>query len=91
MKIKIFFTVLFTILLTTRVFAQWPGCFYALELKDSGGKTIDSLNKEYQFTIDMSNPYLLSIKLCGDSIKEIRTYILLIYSPSQKYQQAMKW
>ena len=67
MKVKIIFILLFIILLTSPVFAQWPGCFYAFELKDIDGKTIDSLNTDYKFSIDMSNPYLLSIKMCDDN------------------------
>src|SRR5438105_2714379 len=58
---------IFLCLISFKLYSQWPGCFYAFELRDSDGKTIDSLNTEYSFTIDKSNPYLLGIKPCNDN------------------------
>ncbi len=58
--------IIFLALTTLKVYSQWPGSFYSFELKDIDGKNIDSLNTDFSFTYDMSNPYLLGIKMCDD-------------------------
>ncbi len=47
--------------------AQWPGAFYAFELNDAGGKRIDSLSKDYKFSIDEKSTGPVSIEICKNN------------------------
>ena len=53
------------------LFAQWPGYFYAFELKDSGGNKIDSASANYKMTTvpcnDCGDNIVMGISICGDN------------------------
>jgi hypothetical protein len=63
MKFKIFFLLL--TLLSVKSFCQWPGYFYAFELKDSKGNIIDTNNTEYKMTsVSCCEGIITGIKMC---------------------------
>jgi hypothetical protein len=55
----------FIAIFCSNIYSQWPGCFYAFELKGADGKPIDSLSTDYKMVLDKdANPYLLNVKMC---------------------------
>ncbi len=65
MKNKILISALFLITLSACAFAQWPGYFYAFELKDSDGKIIDTSNTKYKMTpVSCCTAIITGIKMC---------------------------
>ena len=65
MKNKIILTSLFLFILTGVTFAQWPGYFYAFELKDPDGNIIDSSNTHYKMTpVSCCTAIITGIKIC---------------------------
>ena len=65
MKYKTLIAVLFLLVITGVSFAQWPGYFYAFELKDTDGNTIDSNNTNYKMTaIPCCTTIVTGIKMC---------------------------
>ena len=50
---KILFKIfLFILFFSIKSNAQWPGTFYAFELKGTDGKYVDSLSSDYKLTVD---------------------------------------
>lgn len=47
---KTWISILIFIAITSRIYSQWPGYFYAFELKDSKENIIDSNNTNYKMT-----------------------------------------
>jgi hypothetical protein len=65
MKNKMVLTGLLLITLTSAAFAQWPGYFYAFELKDPDGNIIDSNNTNYKMTaLPCCNEIVTGISIC---------------------------
>ena len=65
MKNKIVLAALLIITFTSGVFAQWPGYFYAFELKDPDGNNIDSNNTNYKMTtVSCCTTIVTGIKIC---------------------------
>jgi len=64
-------TILFFLLISSAVFAQWPGYFYAFELKDSEGNAIDSISNDYRMkTIvcsECKDEIVMGIRICEDN------------------------
>ena len=71
MKNKIILTVLLGILFVPELFSQWPGYFYAFELKDADGKTIDTTTKNYTGETIVCDGcgenIVLGIRICEDN------------------------
>lgn len=62
---KITFTVIFIIVLVSGSYAQWPGYFYAFELKDAEGNTIDTNNTNYKMTpVSATENLVTGIEIC---------------------------
>ncbi len=65
MKIRISIAVVFLTVLTSAAYSQWPGYFYAFELKDSDGVIIDSNNTVYKMTaLPCCDAIVTGIKIC---------------------------
>ena len=55
------------ILISSKIFAQWPGAFYTFELKDAHGNAIDSLSTDYKMSIDEASTGPAAIEICTDN------------------------
>jgi hypothetical protein len=65
MKNKIIIAVLLGILVLPELFSQWPGYFYAFELKDADGNIIDTNNTNYKMTTVRATENLItSVSIC---------------------------
>ncbi len=53
------------------LFSQWPGYFYAFEMKDSDGNKLDSSTSNYKMTTvpcsDCGDNIVMGIRICGDN------------------------
>lgn len=57
--------ILLLALTTIKLYSQWPGYFYAFELKDSDGNTVDSSNANYKMTtVPCCTTIVTGIKIC---------------------------
>ena len=64
-KIKLILACFFITAISVKSFAQWPGYFYAFELKDSDGNIIDSNNTNYKMTtLPCCTAIVMSINIC---------------------------
>jgi hypothetical protein len=64
MKTKLFIALILLIAIL-KTNAQWPGYFYAFELKDAEGNTIDTSNKNYKMTpVSATENLVTGIKIC---------------------------
>ncbi len=67
MNVRIIFCVILLILSAFNIKAQWPGYFYAFELKDSDGNLIDSNSTNYKMLAipcTECSGLLVTIKIC---------------------------
>src|SRR5438132_469049 len=65
MKTKIISVALLIIILSLKAYGQWPGYFYAFELKDAKGNVIDSSNTDYKMTtMPCCTTIVTGIKIC---------------------------